>query len=409
MTAPAWFALAGLVSTGGPVPAGADAAPYAGTFSDVPAFHWRAALPGPPLATASHTELASPLLVGAHIYVGAANQDALLVLERHSGRLVQRLDTGAPVQTTPVLAAGILYFSDTAGTTYAWPLGAEAPLWAHPSRSPVVAPVGLTDDKVLVADVDDVVVALDRATGDLLWRHAQKLDPTRHAALQLYGATAPLVHGEWVLAGFSDGSLVGLDLADGELAWSKRLGEGRYPDVLGAPVAHGKDFIVAAFTEPLVALDQATRNVRWRVDAGGAWSPVLGGGEGAAPAPVLAGPHRWVFHSGADGKLRCVDAASGAVAWVWDSGSGTALTQAVPTEAGLLVGSSGGSVFLVDTATGALRWRWEPGYHPSGVTAAIAVEGRQAVLVTNAGVVTSFVVPPPARPAPDFGRRPGAP
>jgi hypothetical protein len=124
---------------------------------------------------------------------------------------------------------------------------------------------------------------------------------------------------------------------------------------------------------------------------------------------VLAGPHRWVFHSGADGKLRCVDAGSGAVAWVWDSGSGNALTAAVPTEAGLLVGSSGGSVFLVDTATGEQRWRWEPGFHPSGVTAAIAVEGRQAVLVTNAGVVTSFLVPPPARPAPDFARRPGAP
>ena len=58
-----------------------------------------------------------------------------------------------------------------------------------------------------------------------------------------------------------------------------------------------------------------------------------------------------------------------------------------------MVGASGGSLYLIDPTSGEERWRWEPGFHPSGVTLPPAVDGRQAVVVTNAGYVTSFIVP----------------
>jgi outer membrane protein assembly factor BamB len=84
--------------------------------------------------------------------------------------------------------------------------------------------------------------------------------------------------------------------------------------------------------------------------------------------------------------------------WEWDSETASALTEPVATEAGVLVGAAAGSVYLIDAATGNRSWEWEPGFHISGVTVPVAVGGRQAVAVTNAGNIVSFVVPAEAPP-----------
>ncbi|MEC8424525.1 MAG: PQQ-binding-like beta-propeller repeat protein, partial [Myxococcota bacterium] len=291
---------------------------------------------------------------------------------------------------------------------WVWPRDAEqrsTPRWTHSGSAPVLATPLVTNDRVFVATVTNVVYALDRSSGELVWRHAQKLDPGRSAELELYGSPTPTLVEGLLVTGFSDGTLVGLTPEEGELVWQRRVGEGQYPDIMGAARPHGGDVIVAGYTEPLVALDLMSRNVRWRVDAGGAQPAVVGGGTGEAPAPFsVEDPNAgFVFHGGADGRLRCLDASTGGAVWEWDSETQTALTSPVPTPAGLLVAASGGSVYLVDPTTGEERWRWQPGYHPSGVTVPPAVQGRQAVVVTNAGFVASFVVP-----SDDRGRTAGA-
>jgi outer membrane protein assembly factor BamB len=399
MSTPAWFAALGLVSAA-PEQATRDAAPvpYQGDFDAPPAQLWKVPLPGPVVPSATHTELGGPTLHGPYVYVGSAGADALFVLDRRTGRVVRELPAGAPVETTPVVHDDDLIYADGAGTTWVWPLDPElrdTPRWTHSGSAPVLATPLVTDDLVFVATVTNVVYALDRATGELVWRHAQKLDPGRSAELELYGAPTPALVGELLVTGFSDGTLVGLTAKGGELVWQRRVGEGQYPDIMGAARPHGTDVVVAGYTEPLVALDLMSRNVRWRVDVGGAQPALIGGGGGEKPAAFDAEDPDggFVFHGGADGKLRCLDATGGDEVWVWDSETETALTSPVPTPAGLLVGASGGSVYLVDPATGAERWRWQPGYHPSGVTVPPAVQGRQAVIVTNAGHVASFVAP----------------
>ncbi|MFO0002046.1 MAG: PQQ-binding-like beta-propeller repeat protein, partial [bacterium] len=103
--------------------------------------------------------------------------------------------------------------------------------------------------------------------------------------LELYGAPPPQYvespEGPQLIVGFTDGALAGLSAAEGEVLWQRRVGEGQYPDILGRALTVGEDVVVAGFTEPLVALHRGTRNVRWRVDVGGAQEAVLGGGSGA--------------------------------------------------------------------------------------------------------------------------------
>jgi outer membrane protein assembly factor BamB len=65
----------------------------------------------------------------------------------------------------------------------------------------------------------------------------------------------------------------------------------------------------------------------------------------------------------------------------------------VLTDAGVFIGSSNGGLYLLDEDSGEVEWTFEPGYRLSGVSAEIAVDGRQMVVVTNAGRILSLVVP----------------
>lgn len=401
----AWAATAGIATTLTGVD---DHRPtdWAGAFDAAPALHWMVELPGKPFPAAVHTELGGPLLHGDHIFLGQASTDALFVLERHSGRMVRRIPTGAPVQSTPVIVDGKLLIADLSGQVQLFRLdevlgdGDAAPIWSKEGASPVLSSPTVHDGRVYVADVSDVVVSLGMDSGELIWRHAQRLDPGRSTELELYGAPAPLVlpatadEPGVVVAGFTDGTLAALTIATGEVEWQRRVGEGQYPDVLGQALSIGDDLVVSGYTEPLVAIHRKSRNVRWRVDVGGAQRALAGGGSGGSPAPTFGNADdAYVFHGGVDGKMRCVDARTGNVIWTWDSKTTTALTRPVPTEAGLMVAASGGTVALVDPTTGAEQWRWSPTFHVSGITTPPAVDGRQAVVVTNAGHIVSFVVP----------------
>lgn len=355
---------------------------YPGELDRFPVPHWRVRLPGGRVASGSHTERTRPVLVGEHVYVGAAAGSALYALSRRDGSLVREYPASESVESEPVVSEDRLYFADTGGTTWAYALDGTL-LWKHEGASPILSRPTLADGRLYVSSVNDLVVALDATDGDLLWRYQRPPDLTRTSDLTLYAATPAVPVGELVLLGFSDGFLVALDAELGEAAWERRVGEGRYPDVVAAPVAAGDDVYASGYFAPFVAIDRETQNVRWRVDAGGANPVVL---DTSGEAAVL-------FHPGTDGVLRAVDAVTGAVKWQWRSETTGALTTPVVTEVGLLVASSDGQVYLIDPATGRERWRYHEPTRLTGVTSAPSVEGRQVVFVTNASYLHSMLAP----------------
>ncbi|MCB9681881.1 MAG: PQQ-binding-like beta-propeller repeat protein [Alphaproteobacteria bacterium] len=362
---------------------------YAGSFDRPPVPHWRVGLPGGEVNAAVHAERSRPVVHGDRIYLGSAAGDALYALDRRNGAVVAVYPASTSVEAAALVTDDRVYFADTGGRTWCYTHDGTQ-LWVHDSAAPMLVQPALVDGRIYVTNVDDLVVALDADTGKLLWRYQQRPDPLRRAELSLYAAPRAVVDGDDVLVGFSDGSVVSLGRVTGDPAWTERVGEGRYPDIVGEPTVWHDLVFVSGYYEPLVAFDRSTRRIVWSQPYGAAAQAILVGDD---EAPL-------VVHPGTDGKLRALQAATGKEAWTWDSRDSGALTEPVPTPAGLLVASTTGTVTLVDPKDGLQIWKFDPGVNLDGISSAPTVVGRQLLFVTNAGELYSFLAPaaPPVWP-----------
>jgi outer membrane protein assembly factor BamB len=357
-------------------------ATFEGAFDDAPAPHWSARLPGGRLNAANHTERTRPVVVGEGILVGSAAGDALYMLSRRDGSLIRSYPAANSVESGATVVGDLVYFADSGGVIWCYRLDGSF-VWKHESDAPILVSPTVQDGRLYITTVDDLALALDAGSGALVWQYQRKPDPTREAELALYAAPPAVPVRNAVLFGFSDGAIVGLDAASGDVVLDRRVGEGRYPDLVAAPVVHGSDIFASGYFEPLVALDVATQNVRWRIDAGAANAPVIDESTGA---PVL-------YHPGTDGKLRAIVALTGAEMWTLNSGTTGALTTPVVTPAGMILASSEGGLWLIDPVSGDVNWTYAEPVLLGGISSAPTVDGRQLLVVTNDGYIHSLLVP----------------
>ncbi len=353
-----------------------------GAFSVPPAFQWAIDLPGGVMHSATHTERTRPVVLGDALLIGSAAGRGAYLLSRSNGSLIRSYPSDDPVESEIAVSNNTIWFGDVGGTTWCYRLNGKE-LWHHQGTAPILSRPTVNGDTVVVVDVDGLAVALDAETGDLVWRYQARRDLTRSAELALYAAPPAVLEKESIILGFSDGSLVGLDATAGTELWAKRVGEGRYPDVVAEVVRAGNGVLLAAgFYGPFQAFDLASRNTLWRVEAGAASAPTVPESGGVA----------WLGST--DGKLRAIATLTGAERWVWDSGDpAAALTTPQWTPAGLVVGSSTGGVWMIDPETGREVWEFGEPYLLTGVSSVPVVADRQLLVVTNAGRLYSFLAP----------------
>lgn len=352
-------------------------------LSAPPVLDWMRPAPGPRPSVSYRAQPGRPLVVGRSLFVGSAVADSLFQVDRVDGSLQASFAAGGPVLAEPIYEADSLVFCDTSG--FAWSYALDGTLrWSHNLGSPclsrpVTGPAREGVQQVFFSLVNNRVVSLDLASGNATWQYSHPPDLTRKSDLELFGAPSAVPQGDEVFMGFHDGRIVALDAATGESRWERRVGEGRYPDIIGTPLVAQGDVFVGGFSEPFAAVDTATRNIRWRLDVGTSSRATLSGGT--------------LFIGGSDGVLRAVDPVTGTVRWEWDSTTSGSLTEPLVTPAGLLVGSSAGGLWLVDPSTGQELWTLEMDRLIVGISTTPVVDGRQVLVYTDAGNLLSLIVP----------------
>lgn len=220
--------------------------------------------------------------------------------------------------------------------------------FSHPAgfhlREAWKIPIGSGSSAVVVSDgvastlfsdgENDVIAAFDAETGREKWRYPIEPVYRGHDGSFDGPSSTPLIVDGIVVGLSARGRLLALQLATGELIWSKDLAEdfGSEPSLYGyasSPILVEGSVILqtGSKTSSVVALDPASGDVRWAV-----------AGDRAAyqtPVPVRLHGELYVAALG-ESKLRGIDPKTGTTAWEFEHGASSharGVNSAVPVAA----------------------------------------------------------------------------
>ncbi|MET1078761.1 MAG: outer membrane protein assembly factor BamB [Pseudomonas sp.] len=203
-------------------------------------------------------------------------------------------------------------------------------------------------ERIFAADVEGLVMAMDRTSGDLLWKQDLEL-PVSGAIGAGYGL---------VLLGTLKGEVVALDASSGEEKWRARVPS----EVLSAPATNGDVVVVQTQDDRLVAFDASTGAQRWLFENSPAVLTLRGTG-----SPLLTS--NLAIAGLSSGKVIALDTQRGVPVWeqaVAIPSGRSELDRVVDIDGGLLL--SGNTVYVVsyqgrvaglDLESGRVLWQRE--------------------------------------------------
>ncbi|MCC7441444.1 MAG: PQQ-binding-like beta-propeller repeat protein [Bdellovibrionales bacterium] len=275
-----------------------------------------------------------------------------------------------------LLAAGdAVYFGGGDGFLYSVSAETGRVNWRYEVRNAVVSKPTLAEGRLFVTASDDTVYGFDAGSGEWLWHYRRRSTPSA----SIHGASSPLVNGDTVLVGLSDGFLVGLGLQDGKLKWERKLHTGnKFTDVDAHPVKNGSTVYVPSYDGQVYALDARTQEVQWKADAGGS-------------RQVLVDDARVILPS-SDGHVYALSKESGKTLWKFelDGGVPTQVVQAGPY---LVFGSTYQYLYALESATGRLVYRFNAG-HGTGFygNPTLDASGKRIYVLSGAGNLYALAV-----------------
>lgn len=211
-----------------------------------------------------------PALDGNILYAASEN-GTVVAVSVADGEIVWRIRLDDVVVTGAVGAAnGLVMLGTEDAEVIALDQDNGAELWRGAVTSEVLAPPQTNGDVVVAQTVDSKLVALDAETGARRWIYETTQPP-----LTLRGTSKPLITSAGtVVAGFSNGTLVAVNAADGVYRWEERVAvpEGRYDidrviDVDGDLLLDGSRILAASYQGNLMAFDAVTGRIVWGMEA----------------------------------------------------------------------------------------------------------------------------------------------
>ena len=248
---------------------------------------------------------------------------------------------------------------------------------------------------VYTLDAGSTVSAVSRDSGAVLWQ--QDIRPQRDAAGDATGGGLALADGRlFVSSGF--GVLVALDAASGAILWDQQL------DATGAgrPMVAGGLVYLTAGDQTGWAVEADTGRIAWQIGATETIANVLG-----APSPVLVGD--LVVFAFGSGELQAVFRQGGLRRWdssVLGERPGRALSKiddvtGVPfaSDGVLYAGNQAGRTVALDPGSGARIWTAQEGavdaVLPVGGSVFLVSDGNALVRLDAATGATLWSVPLP--------------
>ena len=306
-------------------------------------------------AFASVAAAAQPMFRGdaghSGVYTGEAS--------RQFHRVKWSFPTGDRIVSSPIHAAGVIYFGGDDGNVYAVAAADGRQLWKRSTGGPVSATPAVADGTVYVGSYDGKFYALDARSGALKWKFSTEGE-RRFEAPGLHGMqpktqtiadpfdvflSSPVVAAGAVYFGSGDGNVYALDAASGQLRWKFRTG-----NVVHASPAYANGVLyVGSWDSYFYAVDAATGVEKWRFHGGE--DPAFHNQVGFQSSPAVVDG---VVYTGCrDSNLYALDAATGKEKWRFNAAGSWIITSPAVSRGKILAGTSDSSLYLVlDAETG---------------------------------------------------------
>jgi outer membrane protein assembly factor BamB len=273
------------------------------------------------------TGYATPIVVGNRVYAFSRQSDNEVVraIDAASGKVVWESSYAAPFtinpaaarhgpgpKSTPAYADGRLFTMGMSGIVTAFDAASGKPLWHtevppvaqtyHTAQSPIV------DRGVMIVHVggnnQGALTAFDPATGAIKWRWTGDGPSYGSPVIASLGGTRQLIT-------FSQKSLVGVDVSNGQLLWSVPF-EARATTNAITPLVYGEQtVIVSGQGKPLTAYTVTKRDGKWTADV--AWENDRV--QLAFSNPVLVGEALFSLSAMNSGQFFWADAKTGQTLW----------------------------------------------------------------------------------------------
>lgn len=319
-------------------------------------------------------EYSNPILVENTLIFGNRSVGLIALYPKfHEQRWVFPIRGGVVSELT--VDHGSVYFGGGDGFVYSVNVETGKLNWKYDVRNPIVSRPTVSGGRFFITTTDDTLYALDAGTGKWLWHYRRRTAPSS----TIYGASAPLVEENDVIAGLSDGFLVSLSIHEGKLNWERKLHQGtKFIDIDAHPVFDEGKLYVASYDGALYSLKYPQGQVLWKFDAGGSKQAVIEGEKLYLPS--------------SDGMIYALQKDNAKVLWKFELDGGVP-TQAILTDRYLIVGSSFQYLYVIDKNTGKGLYRFNAGYG-SGFAGAPAYDHatQRIYILSGSGNLYSFSV-----------------
>lgn len=323
-----------------------------------------------------------PATNGARVFAASSEGD-VVAFDAISGDRVWRQETDLPLSGGPGVGRDRIAVGSSEGDLAVLAIDNGEILWQIKIGSEILAAPALSADQVLVRTGDGRLVAFDAQNGEEQWE-MQKIVQ----GLTLRGNAVPVVSGPLVIAGFDDGTLAAVNLADGNVVWERATSERRgrteferLADVDGRVAVVAEDVFVVGFQGTAALLSLGTGTPVWRQDI--------------SSHEALAVDWNRVYITTEDDAVMALNRSTGVILWEQPamfrrSVSGPAVSGNV-----VAVGDFEGYVHFLDAATGEFVARERAGGGPI-VAPPLVVSDTVYTLDTD-GTLTALR---PVQPAP---------
>lgn len=298
-------------------------------------------------------------------------------LDRDNGDVLWQQRLRKPVYAAVGVGEGLALVAMDDGTVHALDTADGSPRWEADIRRQISAIPVAGSGRVIVRTADGLVIGLDASDGSREWE-VQRSVP----GLSLHGDSKPLISGDTVITGLSNGKIMANAVVNGRDFWETDISFvggtnelEQLTDIDSPPVLAGAGLYAATYQGDVVAVDISSSSIRWRRSV-------------STRLPMDVNQDR-VFVTGALGDVVVIDVGDGEVIWQQDAFRGRGMTNPLGFEGRVVVGDAEGYLHLLDGMDGSLLQSLR--LDRAALTALVR-DGSGVIAVSVDGAVTSVAI-----------------